>query len=647
MARTPFRITDMRVVGALAPQTGDTTAPTTPQNVVATAINAGRVDISWTASTDAFGVSGYQIFRNGSPLNTTTLTSYTDSTCQPSTLYSYVIVAFDAAGNNSAASNAGSATTPANAAPVWQSIPAQTLIVGNSYLLTLTSFCSDADLDTLTFTLTAGTLPTGVALSGTRLQGTPTTAGETPTVTVQAADQFHQIATTIAFSTKTADVTAPPVPTGLAAAAVSSSQVNVSWSASIDVAGSGNEFVSGTKDYRLYRDGSLRTTVNAPTTSYSDTGLAASTGYSYTITARDQQNNESAQSAAASATTQASTGLANGQTLTINGTGFGTKATAAPLLFDNFQSGSLGATIGTPAIGPHNWTPFTGGSATIYPIYSNAHSFGGSQSIFHDWYNDTNYDVSAYMDLGGPHKELFLSYRVYPEQLSDAGVSDPGGAYNWKFARLISNVQAYTTMPFGLTDDGSLYFYQGQSADEGFNWYHNALNALPRNQWNLIEQYVKLSVPTNTNSGKRFAKINGYGLYTWSGYPGPFNDPGNTGVSVNAYDGGVWNTHASDTDGTGYNWLVLPFFCRTLYKRRCWVAQVYVDTTQARVELRTQSTWSATDPSRILQPPTAWSNTQISVTLNLGTIASGATVYASVFTSTGTRVDIGAVGVAA
>lgn len=303
MARTPFRITDMRVVGTLAPQTGDVTPPTTPQNVVATAINAGRVDVSWTASTDDFGVSGYQIFRNGSPLTTTTLTSYSDTTCQPSTAYSYVIVAFDAAGNSSSPSAAGNATTPANAAPVWQSIPAQALIVGNSYLLQLTDYCTDADVDTLTFSITNGTLPTGLVLAGNRIQGTPTTAGQSPTITVQAADVFHQISTTIAYTTKTADVTAPPVPTGLAATPISTSQINLSWSASTDVAGGANESVSGTKDYKLYRDGSLRVTQTG--TTYSDTGLAAGTQYSYSVSVRDNSLNESAQSTAVLATTQA------------------------------------------------------------------------------------------------------------------------------------------------------------------------------------------------------------------------------------------------------------------------------------------------------------------------------------------------------
>lgn len=306
--RFPIKVAVVRALGVLAPSSGDTIAPTVPTNVVATAINAGRVDVSWSPSTDAFGVTGYQVFRNGTPLTTTSGLSYSDTTCQPSTFYSYVIVAFDAAGNNSAASTAGTATTPANAAPVWQTIPAQTLIVGNAYLLTLTSYCTDADLDTLTFSVPSGTLPSGVVLSGNRLQGTPTTAGETPTITVRAADAFHQIDTTIAFHTYTADATAPPVPTGLAATVISSSRIDLTWTASTDAAGSANELVSGTQDYRLYRstDGvtySLRTTVTGPT--YSDTGLSASTSYWYKIAARDVSLNESAQSTAVSATTSA------------------------------------------------------------------------------------------------------------------------------------------------------------------------------------------------------------------------------------------------------------------------------------------------------------------------------------------------------
>jgi hypothetical protein len=307
-APVPFRITDMRVLGTLAPQSGHTEGPTTPLNVAAVAINAGRIDVTWTASTDPFGIGGYQVFRDGQPLNTAAGTTYSDLTCQPSTTYSYVIVAFDTVGNNSSPSTASGATTPANAAPVWQSISAQTLIVGNAYLLDLAGFGTDADADTLTFSVATGTLPSGISLSGTRLQGTCTTAGQSPSVTLRAADQFHQSDIVVAFATYTADVTAPPVPTGVTASTVNSSQIDVAWSASIDVAGSANELVSGTQDYRVYRstDGTnyaLRATVTGLT--YSDTGLSASTPYWYAVAARDITLNESLKSTASNTTTLA------------------------------------------------------------------------------------------------------------------------------------------------------------------------------------------------------------------------------------------------------------------------------------------------------------------------------------------------------
>jgi len=92
----------------------DTTAPTVPGTPTATAINSTRIDLTWAASTDAVGVTGYRIFRNGSTtaLATTTTTTYSDTSAVAATSYTYTVRAFDAAGNLSNASAAGSATTP-------------------------------------------------------------------------------------------------------------------------------------------------------------------------------------------------------------------------------------------------------------------------------------------------------------------------------------------------------------------------------------------------------------------------------------------------------------------------------------------------------------------------------------------------------
>lgn len=89
------------------------------------------------------------------------------------------------------------------------------------------------------------------------------------------------------------DTQAPTVPGGLSATAVSSSRIDLNWLPSSD-----NVEVSG---YDVYRNGSFLKTVSAP--SASDTGLSASTTYSYYVRAKDPSGNQSAASQPVSATT--------------------------------------------------------------------------------------------------------------------------------------------------------------------------------------------------------------------------------------------------------------------------------------------------------------------------------------------------------
>ena len=94
-----------------------------------------------------------------------------------------------------------------------------------------------------------------------------------------------------------ADITPPSVPANLAIGAVDSSSVSLSWSASTDTGG------SGLAGYRVYRDGAATplATVTAP--SYTDSGLAAQSTYSYTVRAYDNAGNQSAEAAPVTATT--------------------------------------------------------------------------------------------------------------------------------------------------------------------------------------------------------------------------------------------------------------------------------------------------------------------------------------------------------
>src|SRR5437016_14144106 len=100
----------------------DTTPPTAPANLVATVVSSTQINLSWNASTDNVGVSGYSLERcpgstctNFTQISTPSGTSYSNTGLAANTTYRYRVRATDAAGNFSAYSSIASATTPAPA----------------------------------------------------------------------------------------------------------------------------------------------------------------------------------------------------------------------------------------------------------------------------------------------------------------------------------------------------------------------------------------------------------------------------------------------------------------------------------------------------------------------------------------------------
>ena len=96
----------------------DTTPPSAPSNLTATAISTTQINLSWTASTDNVGVTGYQVERcqgagcsSFTQVSTVTGTTYNNTGLAASTSYSYRVRATDAAGNLSGYSNTASTAT--------------------------------------------------------------------------------------------------------------------------------------------------------------------------------------------------------------------------------------------------------------------------------------------------------------------------------------------------------------------------------------------------------------------------------------------------------------------------------------------------------------------------------------------------------
>ena len=98
----------------------DTTAPTIPANLTATAVSSSQIDLSWDASADDVGVTGYNIYRCAGSctpttfLTTSTTNSYSDTGLTAGTTYTYTVSAYDAAGNESGEPGGVSAATLAD-----------------------------------------------------------------------------------------------------------------------------------------------------------------------------------------------------------------------------------------------------------------------------------------------------------------------------------------------------------------------------------------------------------------------------------------------------------------------------------------------------------------------------------------------------
>lgn len=169
----------------------DTEDPSTPTSLAAGTVTATSAALSWNASTDNVGVTGYRVYTNGASPVSVTGTSATISGLSQYTSYSFTVTAVDAANNESSASSAVNVTT--------------------------------------------------------------------------------------------ADGEAPTVPTGLASSNVTTTTVDLSWSAASDNVG-----VTG---YKVYTDGSNPVSVTG--TSKTVTGLTANTTYDFSVTAVDAAGNES------------------------------------------------------------------------------------------------------------------------------------------------------------------------------------------------------------------------------------------------------------------------------------------------------------------------------------------------------------------
>src|SRR5919109_139848 len=256
-----------------------TAPPLAPTGLTATAMSSSQINLTWTASS---GATSYNVLRStttGGPYTQiasgVAATSFSDTGLAASTIYFYVVQAVNSAGTRGN-SNEASATTP----------------LGPPLAPTnLTATAGDAQVS-LSWTISDGATSYNVLRSTssggpyTQIAGGVSTTSYTDTTVSNGTTYFYVVQAVSSGGTSgnsnqaISTPTAPPLaPTGLTATAMSSSQINLTWTAS-----------SGATSYNVLRS----TTTGGPytqiasgvaATSFSDTGLSASTIYFYVVQA--------------------------------------------------------------------------------------------------------------------------------------------------------------------------------------------------------------------------------------------------------------------------------------------------------------------------------------------------------------------------
>ncbi len=272
---------------AITPAQPDTISPTVPTGLSATAISHRQVDLSWGASSDNVGVSGYEIYRNGAEVASVNATTYSDTGLMAETEYSYQVRAVDSSGNVSALSSAASAITPAQPDTISPTVPTGLSATAISHRQVDLSWGASSDNVGVSVYEVYRNGAEVASVNATTYSDTGLMAETEYSYQVRAVDSSGNVSAlssaASAITPAQPDTISPTVPTGLSATAISH-RVDLSWGASSDNVG-----VSG---YEVYRNGAEVASVNA--TTYSDTGLMAETEYSYQVRAVDSSGNVSA-----------------------------------------------------------------------------------------------------------------------------------------------------------------------------------------------------------------------------------------------------------------------------------------------------------------------------------------------------------------
>ena len=334
--------------------TPSSVTPNAPQGLFAPA-GDNSVSLAWLPSD---GATGYNIYRDGNLIATTSATTYTDTSARNGTTYSYAITATRATEESS--TSGAVAVTPVGTTPV---APAGiSSVVGDGQVALSWSaptganhyeiFRDGTSIATSTVaSYTATGLANGTSYSFNVVAYRDNSAGSNPSTAVAVVPV----------------AVAPNSPTSLAATA-GDARVSLTWTAPV-----------GATSYRVYRNGSsLATTTSA---SFTDTSVTNAVSYSYYVVAFKDNSAASVASSTVSATPIASAPSRPTSFRATAGDGQVSLAWTAPSSATSYGIYRGGTLIGTSTSPTYTDTNATNGTSyTYYVVAYNLNSAPSSQS---------------------------------------------------------------------------------------------------------------------------------------------------------------------------------------------------------------------------------------------------------------------------
>lgn len=302
--------------------------------------------------------------------------------------------------------------------------------------------------------------------------------------------------------------------------------------------------------------------------------------------------------------------IVNDSVVTINGSGFGTKSSVSPTYWNNLESETIGA--GLPGWSIAN---APGGVVTA------ADKWSGNKSLYFAFKND-NWN-QLLKDMGSASPKWFFHFKVRMNK------NDTNSRFQWKAWRISSSSDGYAWN----TEDSTAVMYNdwfwqtsGWFNTSTFTYFNNAgspsytqasfdyADSVLLNQWQTLEQYVQMSSAPLAADGITNVWRDGRLVIGKTNHV--THDAGSgqwryvlIGQSINN------ELDANGLDANGVNDIDMYY------------DDLYIDNTQARVEICSGSAWTARGTCEIQIPQTTWNDTQIQIKINQGSFADNSSAY--------------------